>query len=138
VVAGGIRSWLHPDEATLSIYALTGAHSLRSAFALTSFLAYIVYLCPIQEYVARAGVQAPIMNAFGARLAWVGAVVSTFVAATVFGAMHIGFGVLAVFLTALVGLYWGIVFVRTRSVLAVSVSHMVLGVAAFYWFGLIR
>jgi membrane protease YdiL (CAAX protease family) len=56
----------------------------------------------------------------------------------VFGAMHISFGVLAVLLTTLVGLYWGIVFVQTRSVLAVSVSHMTLGVAAFHWFGLIR
>ena len=78
------------------------------------------------------------MNAFGARLAWVGAVVSTLVAAVMFGAMHVGFGDTAVLITTLAGLYWGIVFVRTRSVLVVAVSHIVVGVAAFYWFGLIR
>ena len=100
-------------------------------------------LCPVPvpgsgNTSVRAGVQAPIMNAFGARLAGVGAVVSTLVAATMFGALHIVFGVAVVVLAAFVGLYWVFAFVRTRSVLAVAVSHMVVGVAAFYWFGLIR
>jgi len=49
--------------------------------------------------------------------------------------MHIVYGVATVLLTTLVGLYWGVVFSFTRSVLAVSVSHAVLGVAAFYWSG---
>ncbi len=136
--AAAIRGWLHPDEPLLAIYALTGGRNLMSPGVAAGLIAYVMYLCPVQEYVARAGVQAPIMNAFGARLAGVGAVVSTLVAATLFGAMHVGFGVRAVLLTALVGLYWGVVFVRTRSVLVVAVSHMVVGVAAFYWFGLIR
>jgi len=136
--AAAIRSWLHPDEGLFSVYALGGGSNLLSAAGIGALLAYVVYLCPIQEYVARAGVQAPIMNAFGGTFARVGAVVSTLVAAIAFGAMHILFGVSAVLLTTCVGLYWGIMFVWTRSVLAVTVSHMVLGVAAFYWFGLIR
>ncbi len=138
--AAAIRGWLHPDERVLSVYALTGGyHLIPDGAAPTALMVgYVLYLCPVQEYVVRAGVQAPIMNAFGARLAGVGAVVSTLVAATMFGALHIVFGVAVVVLAAFVGLYWGIVFVRTRSVLAVAVSHMVVGVAAFYWFGLIR
>jgi hypothetical protein len=52
--------------------------------------------------------------------------------------MHIAYGVTPVLLTAIMGLYWGVAFLYTRSVLAISVSHMIVGAAAFYWFGLIR
>lgn len=136
--AAALRAWLHPDEQLLSIYALSGGRGFLSPGALAGLVAYVLYLCPVQEYITRAGVQAPIMNAFGARLSGVGAVVSTLVAAILFGAMHVGFGVAAVLITTLAGLYWGIVFVRSRSVLVVAVSHMAVGVASFYWFGLIR
>ncbi len=136
--AATLRAWLYPDERIFSIYALTGGPNIFTPGAVAGLVVYVLYLCPGQEYVTRAGVQAPIMNAFGARLAWLGAVVSTLVAAVMFGAMHVGFGVKAVLVTTIAGLYWGIVFVRTRSVLVVAVSHMVVGVAAFYWFGLIR
>ena len=136
--AAALRAWLYPDERIFSIYALTDGPNLLTPGAVAGLVVYVLYLCPGQEYVTRAGVQAPIMNAFGARLAWVGAVVSTLVAAVMFGAMHVGFGDTAVLITTLAGLYWGIVFVRTRSVLVVAVSHIVVGVAAFYWFGLIR
>jgi hypothetical protein len=120
IAAEAALDGLYVVRTSLPAAALDDAATVRSYKSLS----FVVYLCPIQEYVARAGVQAPIMNAFGTRLAWVGAVISTFVAAIVFGAMHISFGVLAVLLTTLVGLYWGIVFVQTRSVLAVSVSHI--------------
>jgi CRP-like cAMP-binding protein len=138
VGAAALRAWLYSDEPVFSIYALTRESNFFTPGAVAGLIVYVFYLCPGQEYVTRAGVQAPIMNAFRARLAWVGAVVSTLVAAVMFGAMHVGFGVTAVLITTLAGLYWGIVFVRTRSVLVVAVSHIVVGVAAFYWFGLIR
>ena len=74
--AAAIRGWLHPDEPVLSVYALTGGHHLipDGAAPTAVMVGYVLYLCPVQEYIARAGVQAPIMNAFGVRLAGVGAV----------------------------------------------------------------
>lgn len=138
VVAAALRAWLHPDEAVLSVHALDRGEALLTPAAIGLLVGYVVVLCPAQEYITRAGVQAPILNAFGASRARLGAVVSTLVAAVTFGAMHIAYGVGPVLITTLVGLYWGVAFVHTRSVLAISVSHIVLGVAAFYWFGLIR
>lgn len=138
VAAAVLRGWWFPDESVLSIHAFNGGRALLSPGAVASFLGYALVLCPVQEYVTRAGVQAPILNAFGASRARLGAAVSTLVAAVTFGAMHIAYGVGPVLLTTLVGLYWGVAFVRMRSVLAIAVSHIVLGVAAFYWFGLIR
>lgn len=136
--AAVLRAWLFPDESLLSFHAVEAGGALLTPGAVVLLLGYVLVLCPVQEYVTRAGVQAPILNAFGASRARLGAVVSTLVAAVTFGAMHIAYGVGSVLLTTLVGIYWGIVFVRTRSVLAIAVSHVVLGLAAFYWFGLIR
>ena len=138
IVACAIRAFAYPDEAALSLYAWRPGAPPWSGAALSLLAAYVLFLCPVQEFIARAGIQAPIANAFGERRARLGAVVSAGVAAVSFGAMHIVYGVATVLLTTLVGLYWGVVFSFTRSVLAVSVSHAVLGVAAFYWFGLIR
>ncbi len=136
--AAAARAWLYPGEPVLSVHALAAGGTLLSGPVVALFLAYLLVLCPVQEYVARAGVQAPILRAFGASRARLGTVVSSLVAAVTFGAMHIAYGLMPVLLTTAIGLYWGAVFVRTRSVVAVSVSHMLLGTAAFYWFGLIR
>ncbi|MBL8701483.1 MAG: cyclic nucleotide-binding domain-containing protein [Alphaproteobacteria bacterium] len=138
VVAAAMRAWLYPREPVLAIHARDGGEALLTPAALALLVGYVVVLCPVQEYITRAGVQAPILNAFGASRARLGIVVSTLVAAVTFGAMHIAYGVWPVLLTTLVGIYWGIAFVHTRSVVAISTSHVVLGVAAFYWFGLIR
>ena len=138
IVACALRAFAYPDEAPLSLYALHDGAPAWSATTLPLLAAYVLVLCPVQEFIARAGIQAPIANAFGERRARLGAVVSAAVAAVSFGAMHIVYGVATVLLTTLIGLYWGVVFSFTRSVLAVSVSHAVLGAAAFYWFGLIR
>ena len=136
--ACGLRAFVYPNEAPLSFYAMQAGAPFWSATGVSLLAAYVLVLCPVQEFVARAGIQAPIANAFGDRRARLGAVVSAGVAAVSFGAMHIVYGVATVLLTTLIGLYWGVVFSFTRSVLAVSVSHAVLGAAAFYWFGLIR
>lgn len=138
VVAAALRAWLFPNEPVLSIHAAEVDTALLTPGAVALLAGYVLVLCPVQEYVTRAGVQAPILNAFGASRARLGAAVSTLVAAVTFGAMHIAYGVGPVLLTTLVGLYWGVAFVHTRSVLAIAVSHVVLGFAAFYWFGLIR
>ena len=84
--AAALRAWLHPDEQLLSIYALSGGRGFLSPGALAGLVAYVLYLCPVQEYVTHApAFTAPIMNAFGARLSGVGAVVSTLVADSVRG-----------------------------------------------------
>jgi hypothetical protein len=135
--AAAVRAWTYPDEAVFSIYALQAGAPPWSLAALAALSAYVVVFCPIQEFVARAGIQAPILDAFRGH-ARLGAAVSTGVAAVTFGAMHIAYGFGPVLLTGAIGIYWGVAFLHTRSVLAISVSHMILGVAAFYVFGLIR
>ena len=135
--AAAVRAYVHPDEPVFSLYARQDGAPPWSPVAILSLVAYVALFCPIQEFIARAGIQAPILDAFR-RHAPLGAVVSTLVAAVTFGALHIAYGVGPVLLTGAIGLYWGVAFLYTRSVLAITVSHMILGVAAFYGFGLIR
>ncbi|MDX2265979.1 MAG: cyclic nucleotide-binding domain-containing protein [Hyphomicrobiales bacterium] len=91
-------------------------------------------LTPLQEFVARCGIQAP-LYAFldggeGKRRAY-----SIFVSTLVFSAAHAHISLEFALAAFIPGMLWGWIFAQTNSLLAASVSHFVIGGAGVFLFG---
>ncbi len=90
---------------------------------------------PAQEFVARCGIQAPLYafldgSEFGRRT-WA-ILVSNFA----FAAAHAHTNPAFAIASFLPGIFWGWLFARTHSLLAVSVSHVMIGGAGIFLFGI--
>jgi CRP-like cAMP-binding protein len=96
-------------------------------------VALYLLLTPVQEFVARCGVQAP-LYAFLHGPEWERRMWSILVSNLVFSAAHahisLGFAIAAF----IPGLFWGWIFARTNSLLAASVSHFLIGGAGVFLF----
>ena len=98
-------------------------------------LSLYLLLTPVQEFVARCGIQAP-LYAFlqGSELKRAG--LSILVSNLVFSAVHAHIGLAFALLAFIPGLFWGWLFLRTNSWLAASVSHLFVGGAAIFLLGI--
>ncbi|MGB9025959.1 MAG: CPBP family glutamic-type intramembrane protease [Rhodomicrobium sp.] len=94
-----------------------------------------ILLTPVQEFVARCGVQAP-LYAFlqGSKLKRAG--LAIVVSNLVFSAVHAHIGLAFALVSFFPGLFWGWIFLRTNSLLAVSASHVLIGAASIFLFGI--
>lgn len=97
-------------------------------------VAVYVLLVPLQEFVARSGIQAPLYAFLGGselkRHAW-SILVSNFAFAAVHAHTNLAFAIA----TFIPGVLWGWIFARTNSLLAVSISHVLIGGAGIFVFG---
>ncbi len=91
-------------------------------------------LTPVQEFVARCGVQAP-LYAFLQGSEFKRAGLSIAVSNLVFAAVHAHIGAGFAMAAFVPGLFWGWIFLRTNSLLAASVSHLMIGGAAIFLLG---
>ncbi|GHB23843.1 hypothetical protein GCM10007094_09730 [Pseudovibrio japonicus] len=138
-VMATVRYLVYPSEGTFTLYFLT--HQVQGpsmgwpAFAFAVF--YALVMCPIQQFIVRCGMQVPVTAALGpdrlSSMFW-----GNFAASVAFSIIHLPYSQLAVLLTFMVSFYWGIMFQYRRSWVAVSTSHAISGLAAFYWFALLR
>jgi membrane protease YdiL (CAAX protease family)/CRP-like cAMP-binding protein len=105
--------------------------SLWYWIAVTLYLA----LTPVQEFVARCGIQAP-LYAFlqGSELKRRG--LAIVVSNLVFSAAHTHIGLIFAVATFIPGLFWGWIFARTNSLAAASLSHFLIGGAGIFLFGI--
>ncbi len=98
-------------------------------------LAVYMLLTPMQEFVARSGIQAP-LNAFlhgsEAKRRWISILASNLV----FSAAHAHISLAFAIAAFLPGLLWGWLFAKTNSLLAATVSHLIVGGAALFLFGI--
>lgn len=90
-------------------------------------------LTPVQEFVARCGVQAP-LYAFLYGPDWERRMWSILVSNLVFSAAHAHISVAFALAAFIPGLFWGWIFSRTNSLLAASVSHFLIGGAGVFLF----
>ncbi len=98
-------------------------------------VALYLLLTPVQEFVARCGIQAP-LYAFlqGSELKRRG--LAIVVSNLVFSAAHAHIGLGFALATFIPGLFWGWIFARTNSLLSVSLSHFMIGGAGIFLFGI--
>jgi CRP-like cAMP-binding protein len=136
IAIGALVKWViiasSPALANYSVFAIGEVRIGNGPpVGITSFwfwLAVFLYLVltPVQEFVARCGVQAP-LYAFLQGPDWRRRLWSILVSNLVFAAAHahisIGFAAVAF----VPGLFWGWIFARTNSLLAASVSHFIIG-----------
>jgi membrane protease YdiL (CAAX protease family) len=100
-------------------------------------LAVVLYLVltPIQEFVARCCLQAP-LQAFLPGTSLQRRLLSILISNLLFAGAHMhisGAFALAAFIP---GIFWGWIFARTNSLLAASTSHFLIGGAGIFLFGI--
>jgi membrane protease YdiL (CAAX protease family) len=98
-------------------------------------LSLYLLLTPVQEFVARCGIQAP-LYAFLQGSELKRASLSIVVSNLVFSAVHAHIGLAFALLAFIPGLFWGWLFLRTNSWLGASLSHLFVGGAAIFLFGI--
>lgn len=119
------------DLAHIRIAGQNETHTVWYWVALSLYL----LLTPVQEFLARSCIQAP-LYAFLQGSGFKRGVLSILVSNLVFSAVHVNIS-LAFALAAFVpGVFWGWIFLRTNSWLAVSLSHLLIGGAAIFFFGI--
>ncbi len=92
-------------------------------------------LTPVQEFVARCGIQAP-LYAFLQGSELKRGSLSIVVSNLVFAAVHAHIGVAFALISFVPGLFWGWIFLRTNSLLAASISHLLVGGAGVFLLGI--
>ncbi len=95
---------------------------------------YLV-LTPLQEFVARCCLQAPLFAFLNGTTFW-RHVWSILVSNLVFAAAHSHISFAFAIAAFVPGLFWGWIFARTNSLIAASASHFMIGGAGIFLFGI--
>jgi CRP-like cAMP-binding protein/membrane protease YdiL (CAAX protease family) len=138
-----IAKWILINvSASLAGASLIGGAQIEVAGQATAqtpwyWIAFAVYLLltPLQEFVARSGIQAPLyafLHGSETKRRWCAILASNLV----FSAAHAHISVAFALAAFLPGLLWGWIFAKTNSLLAATVSHLIVGSAALFCFGI--
>lgn len=106
-------------------------------FSLSLYLTVIflyALLCPVQELVTRSALQSTFFYFLPGSLffrEWNAIILSNLIFSSAHSHLSLGFASL----TFLPGLFWGVLFQKQRSFIAVSISHIVLGVWVVFIIG---
>ncbi len=113
---------------------VAGSEVMNSPWYWAAVSLYLL-LTPVQEFVARSGIQAP-LYAFLQGSELKRGSLSIIVSNLVFSAVHAHIGMAFALASFVPGLFWGWIFLRTNSLLAASASHLVIGGAGIFLFGI--
>ncbi|MEM1343862.1 MAG: type II CAAX endopeptidase family protein [Pseudomonadota bacterium] len=131
VAAKALLVWCAPELVGEHLFDLQQDRG-RDTWQIAGFVLLYAALCPLQEAVARGGVQASCEMFLTGR--WVG-LRAAIVANLLFAATHVHVSPALALLVVAPGLFWSWLFHRQRSLVGVSVSHIVIGVFAFFVVG---
>ncbi len=98
-------------------------------------LAVYLLLTPMQEFVARSGIQAPLyafLHGSEMKRRWVSILASNLVFAAAHAHISLAFAIAAF----LPGMLWGWIFARTNSLLAATASHLLVGGTGMFFLGI--
>lgn len=101
------------------------------------WVAFAIYLLltPMQEFVARSGIQAPLyafLHGSEMKRRWASILVSNLVFAAAHAHISLAFAIAAF----LPGMLWGWIFARTNSLLAATASHLLVGGTGMFFLGI--
>ncbi|HZV21257.1 MAG TPA: cyclic nucleotide-binding domain-containing protein [Hyphomicrobiales bacterium] len=94
-----------------------------------------IFLTPMQEFVARSAIQAPLyafLHGSERKRRWC----SILAANLVFTAAHAHISLAFAIAAFIPGILWGWIFAKTNSLFAATMSHILVGSAAIYLFGI--
>ncbi len=112
----------------LDFYQSKGVSPTMMVVAL---IAYALFT-PVQEFVVRSGLQSSFqLFLTGKHKKWL----SIFLATLLFSSTHLHVSFILAILVFPVGLYWGWLYSRSGSLVAVSVSHILVGVVGLFVIG---
>ena len=143
IAAGaGLKLLLIHTTETFSSLSLFGVADVRenmhqvmmSPLYWVAVALYLV-LTPIQEFVARSCLQAPLYAFLSAPAFW-RHTWSILVSNLVFAAAHSHISFAFAIAAFIPGLFWGWIFARTNSLIAAAVSHFMIGGAGIFLFGI--
>jgi membrane protease YdiL (CAAX protease family) len=130
---------ISPSLADVSLFDSADIEVSGHAVRSTSWywLAFTVYLLltPMQEFVARSGIQAPLyafLHGSEAKRRWWSIIASNFVFAAAHAHISLAFAIAAF----LPGILWGWIFAKTNSLFAATVSHVLVGGPCIFIFGI--
>ena len=102
------------DEKSFSVVLIIIMYSVHAVF---------------QEFIARACIQGGLMQFISGKWAeWKAIVLATLM----FSSFHIMIDMKYAFLTIVPGLFWGYLFAKEKNLLAVSISHILIGIVAIF------
>ncbi|MFY9643069.1 MAG: cyclic nucleotide-binding domain-containing protein [Rhodomicrobium sp.] len=108
--------------------------STSTAWYWVAFAIYML-LTPMQEFVARSGIQAPLhafLHGSETKRRWFSIVAANLL----FSAAHAHISLAFALAAFLPGILWGWLFAKTNSLLAPTVSHLIVGGAGIFMFGI--
>ena len=112
-----------------------GGHSVQMTSWYWLALAIYLLLTPMQEFVARSGIQAPLyafLHGSELKRRWFSILASNLVFAAAHAHISLAFAIAAF----LPGMLWGWIFAQTNSLLAATASHLLIGGMGMFLFGI--
>jgi CRP-like cAMP-binding protein len=114
-------SFMKKNEVNYNLYFIT-------------LVLYIVF-SPLQEFMIRGALQGGLQDLLlGSKIHRV--ITAIIVSNVIFATLHLHLSLFYVFLTFIMGCYWGYIFARSRSLIGVAMSHVIVGVWAIYIVGI--
>ena len=112
-------------------------YSLKGGDSFSLFVIIILYSihAVIQEFIARGCIQGGLMQFISGKNSALTAII---VATLMFSSFHLVMDMKYALLTLVPGLFWGFLFYKNKNVLAVSISHIVIGVIAIFVLNITR
>jgi len=143
IAAGaGVKLFLIHTTETFSSLSLFGVADVKENMhdVMMSPLYWVavglyLMLTPLQEFVARCCLQAPLFAFLNGTAVW-RHVWSILVSNLVFAAAHSHISFAFAIAAFVPGLFWGWIFARTNSLIAASASHFMIGGAGIFLFGI--
>jgi PAS domain S-box-containing protein len=129
LVCAGLTAALFGARLLSSTWAQLPVFAHRDWSSAPFVLGVLLYiaLTPLQEFLARGTLQAPLEQAFTGRYRALRAIV---IANLLFSVFHEHLGIAFSIMVLLPGLFWGWLFSRQKTLVGVSISHAIIGTYA--------
>jgi CRP-like cAMP-binding protein len=143
IAAGALLKWtlIHTTQtfSGLSLFGVAdvkvGMHEVMMSPLYWVAVGLYLVLTPLQEFVARCCLQAPLHAFLNGTETW-RRIWSILVSNLVFAAAHSHISFAFAIAAFIPGLFWGWIFARTNSLIAAAASHFMIGGAGIFLFGI--